>query len=78
MQFPVWHSVLRMRIRKLISDNTSEVLACVDPLLEGESCSVTVANQLFAKVNKLVYKIFGMIASRLIKITEKSWSSAQY
>ena len=34
------HGVLRMRIRELISDNTSEVPACVDPLLEGESCSV--------------------------------------
>jgi len=35
------HGVLRMRIRELISDNTSEVPACVDPPLEAESCSVT-------------------------------------
>ena len=32
---------LRMRIRELISDKTSEVPACVDPPLKAESCHVT-------------------------------------
>ena len=30
------HGVLHMRIRELISDKTSEVPVCVDPLLEAD------------------------------------------
>ena len=36
------HGVLRMRIRDIIIDKTSEVPACVDPPLEAESCHVTI------------------------------------
>ena len=37
----LWHGVLHMRIRELISDKTSEVPVCLDPPLEAKSCHIT-------------------------------------